>query len=48
MYPPGGSSDGRASFELFEERPLRAVEMLFERAFDDQLEASRAPASGSR
>jgi hypothetical protein len=39
LYPPGGSEDGRASFELFEERPLAAVELLFSRAFDDQPEA---------
>ena len=25
-FPPGGDPEGRASFELFEQRPLRAVE----------------------
>jgi hypothetical protein len=39
LYPPGGSADGRPSFELFEAGPLRAVEELFGRKFGDQLEA---------
>jgi len=39
LYPPGGSSDGRPSFELFEAGPLRAVEELFARRFDEQPEA---------
>ena len=37
--PSRGSSDGRPSFELFEAGPLRAVEELFTRKFDDQPEA---------
>jgi hypothetical protein len=39
LYPPGGSTDGRPSFELFEQRPLRAVEEVFARRFDEQPEA---------
>ena len=26
VFPPGGDAEGRPSFELFEERPLRAVQ----------------------
>jgi hypothetical protein len=39
LFPIGGSSDGRPSFERFEAGPLRAVEELFSRRFDDQPEA---------
>ena len=39
LYPPGGSGEGRPSFELFCAGPLRAVEELFSRRFDDQPEA---------
>lgn len=39
LYPPGGSTDGRPSFELFERWPLRAVEELFSRKFEEQPEA---------
>lgn len=39
LYPSGGSADGTPSFELFESGPLRGVEELFARAFDDQPEA---------
>lgn len=37
-FPPGGSAEGKPSFELFERGPLRAVEELFSRAFEDQPE----------
>ena len=39
LYPLGGLADGTPSFELFESGPLRGVEELFARAFDDQPEA---------
>ncbi len=35
LFPPGGSTDGRASFELFERLILRAAELQFSRQFDD-------------
>ena len=35
MYPPGGSPDGRPSFELFERLILRGVELQFSLQFDD-------------
>lgn len=38
FFPPGGSAEGKPPFELFEQGPLRAVEELFSRAFEDQLE----------
>jgi hypothetical protein len=39
LFPPGGSVDGRASFELFEVGPLAAIEELFARDFESQPEA---------
>lgn len=39
LFPLGGSVGGRPSFEMFEAGPLRGVEELFGRAFDDQPEA---------
>ena len=38
IYPPGGSAEGRPASELFEAGPLKAVEELFSRAFEDQPE----------
>lgn len=38
-FPPGGDPEGRASFELFEERPLRAVEDRLARDFEGCPEA---------
>jgi len=35
MFPPGGSTTGRASFELFQQLMLRAAEMQFSLEFDD-------------
>jgi hypothetical protein len=35
LFPPGGTETGRASFELFEERVLRAVELQLSRQFDE-------------
>jgi hypothetical protein len=35
LFPPGGSADGRASFELFERLILRSVEFQLSRQFDD-------------
>ena len=35
LFPPGGTETGRASFELFEELVLRAVELQLSRQFDD-------------
>jgi hypothetical protein len=35
MFPPGGSSSGRPSFELFERLILRAAELQFSLQFDD-------------
>lgn len=35
MFPPGGTETGRASFELFEQLVLRAVEFQLSRQFDD-------------
>ena len=35
LFPPGGSVDGRASYELFERLVLRAVDLQFSRQFDD-------------
>jgi hypothetical protein len=35
LFPPGGSTEGRASFELFEQLILRAAELQFSRQFDD-------------
>jgi len=35
LFPPGGSAEGRASFELFERLILRAAELQFSRQFDD-------------
>jgi hypothetical protein len=40
LFPMGGSPDGRPSFELFELGPLRGVEELFSRAFENQPEAA--------
>ena len=34
-FPPGGSSDGRPSFELFVAHPLAAADELFARSFDE-------------
>lgn len=34
-FPIGGSADGRPSFERFEAGPLKAIEELFGRAFDE-------------
>lgn len=34
-FPVGGSSDGRPSFELFEGGPLKGIEELFARSFDE-------------
>jgi hypothetical protein len=36
-FPPGGSADGRPSFEQFRDGPLQAANLAFERDFDDQL-----------
>jgi hypothetical protein len=38
LFPRGGSVDGRPSFELFEQGPLRAVEDLCARAFEQMAE----------
>lgn len=35
FFPPGGSSDGRPSFELFTRWPLSAADELFSRSFDE-------------
>ncbi|MDP9401915.1 MAG: hypothetical protein M3P85_00965 [Actinomycetota bacterium] len=35
FFPPGGSPDGKPSFELFEKTVLKAVELAFSRMFDD-------------
>jgi hypothetical protein len=37
-FPPGGSVDGRPSFDLFETGPLRAVEDLCAHAFEQMVE----------
>jgi len=34
LFPPGGSTTGRASFEQFERLILRAAELQFSRQFD--------------
>jgi len=34
-FPRGGSPEGRPSFEMFEAGPLRGIEALFGRAFDE-------------
>lgn len=34
-FPRGGAPDGRPSFEMFEAGPLRAIEGLFARAFEE-------------
>ena len=39
LYPPGGTPEGRPSFELFEAGPLRAVELAFSLDWEGQLEA---------
>jgi len=39
LFPPGGSADGRPSFELFEERVLEIVERRMAETFEDLLEA---------
>lgn len=39
LVPPGGSPDGKTSFEEFAAGPLRAVETLFRRRWEDQPEA---------
>jgi hypothetical protein len=39
LFPPGGTPDGRASFELFEAGPRAAIEELFGRDFEAQPEA---------
>lgn len=36
-FPPGGSPEGRPSFELFAETVLRAVETALSRDFEGQL-----------
>ena len=38
LFPPGGSAEGRPSFELFEHGPLRGAEVAFSRAFELQRE----------
>ena len=38
-FPLGGSAEGNASFELFEERPLRAVEDALAENFEAHPEA---------
>lgn len=42
LFPPGGSSAGRPSFEVFEQGPLRGAEAAF--SFD--FEAQRRPIQG--
>jgi len=39
LFPPGGSAEGRPSFEHFEAGPLRAVELAFSLDWEGQLEA---------
>jgi len=34
FFPPGGSVQGRPSYQLFEDGPLGAIEFLFARRFD--------------
>ena len=38
-FPRGGAPDGRPSFELFEAGPLKGIEELFARSFDELPEA---------
>lgn len=38
IFPPGGSTEGDPSFELFESGPLRAVEDLCVLAFESMVE----------
>jgi hypothetical protein len=38
FFPPGGSVDGQPSFEMFADGPLRAVEELCARAFEEMSE----------
>jgi hypothetical protein len=38
LFPPGGSLDGRPSFELFEQGPLEAMEDLCAWAFEEMSE----------
>lgn len=40
LFPPGGSAEGRPSFELFCEGPLRAAIELFSRQFDETADAA--------
>lgn len=40
LFPSGGSVEGRPSFELFCEGPLRAAIELFSRQFDQSSEAA--------
>lgn len=39
LFPPRGSPEGDPSCQHFEKGPLRGVEELFSRAFEDQPEA---------
>jgi hypothetical protein len=39
LFPPGGSADGRPSFQAFEDGPLRGAETAFGLDFDAQREA---------
>jgi hypothetical protein len=38
LFPPGGSTEGRPSFQLFEQGPLRGAETAFSLNFEAQLE----------
>jgi hypothetical protein len=39
LFPKGGSAEGRPSFELFEDGPLRGAEMAFSLNFEAQRES---------
>lgn len=39
-FPPGGSAPGQPPFDVFEKGPLRGVEELLARSFDDLPEAA--------
>ena len=39
FFPSGGSAEGQASFELFEQRVLRIIERRMAQTFDDLPEA---------
>jgi hypothetical protein len=38
LFPPGGSAEGRPSFEVFEQGPLRGAATAFSLAFEAQRE----------